>query len=48
MLRQALPVPAQGAGTGRVEAQFRAIGIEYLRFAGERRPYFEVTIGLES
>ena len=29
------------AGEG-VDAQLRAIGIEYLRFAVERRPYFEV------
>ena len=33
---------ADEAAAGGVDGQFRAIGIEYLRFAVERQPYFEV------
>ena len=37
-----MQVAADAAVEDGVEAQLRAIGIEYLRFAVERRPYFEV------
>jgi len=39
---QRMQVAADSAAGEGVEAQFRAIGIEYLRFAVERQPYFEV------
>jgi AcrR family transcriptional regulator len=37
-----LQVAADAAAADGAEAQFRAIGVEYLRFAVERQPYFEV------
>ena len=33
---------ADGAAADGVDAQFRAIGVEYISFAVERQPYFEV------
>ena len=39
---QRMQAAADAAAGDGVEAQFRAIGIAYLRFAVERQPYFEV------